>query len=105
MGQSLGNRFFIEGGEEYSNLNELIVNHVRAIARCTEELMAHEKFKVGPEDKLCKSYTMPQLMQKTFKEQDTRFQNQGKVGILCKKIKKVCTKFSCDNSSYYKDTI
>ena len=67
--------------------------------------MAHEKFKVGPEDKLRKSHPTPQLMQKTFKEQDTRFQNQGEVGILCEKIEKVCTKFGCDHSSYYKDTI
>jgi hypothetical protein len=33
-------------------LDELIVNHVHAIARRVEELMAHEKFKQGPEDEL-----------------------------------------------------
>jgi len=55
-GQSLGNRFFVEGGREYSDLDELIVNHVQAIARRVEELMAHEKFKAGPEDELRKSY-------------------------------------------------
>ena len=54
-GQSLGNRFFVEGGKEYSDLDELIVNHVQAIARRVEELMAHEKFKAGPEDELRKS--------------------------------------------------
>ena len=55
-GQSLGNRFFVEGGKEYSDLDELIVNHVQAIARRVEELMAHEKFKAGPEDELRKFY-------------------------------------------------
>ena len=55
-GQSLGNRFFVEGGKEYSDLDELIVNHVQAIARRVEELMAHEKFKAGPEDELRESH-------------------------------------------------
>jgi len=36
----------------YSDLDELIVNHVQAKARRVEELMAHEKFKQGPEDEL-----------------------------------------------------
>ena len=31
---------------------ELIVNHIQAMARKVEELMAHEKFKHGPEDEL-----------------------------------------------------
>jgi transcription elongation factor SPT6 len=53
-GQSVGNRFYVEGGKEYSDLDELIVNHVHAIARRVEELMAHEKFKQGPEDELRK---------------------------------------------------
>ena len=105
MGQSLGNWFFVEGGEEYSNLGELIVNHVRAVARRAEELMAHEKFKVGPEDKLRKSHPTPQLMQKTFKEQDTRFQNQGEVSILRKKMEKVRTEFCYNHSSCCKGTI
>jgi hypothetical protein len=33
-------------------LDELIVNHVQALARRVEELMAFEKFKPGPEDEL-----------------------------------------------------
>jgi hypothetical protein len=55
-GQNIGNRFFVEGGKEYSDLDELIVNHVQAIARRVEEFMAHEKFKAGPEDELRKLY-------------------------------------------------
>ena len=36
-------------------------------------------------------------MQKAFKEeQDMRFQNQGEVGILRKKMEKVCTGFGCN---------
>lgn len=35
----------------YSDLDELIVNHVQAMARRVEELMVHEKFK-GAEDEL-----------------------------------------------------
>lgn len=38
----------------YADLDELIVNHVQAMARRVEELMAHEKFKQGPEDELRK---------------------------------------------------
>ena len=60
-GQNLGNRFFVEGGKEYSDLDELIVNHVQAIARRVEELMAHEKFKAGPEDELRKLHFASQL--------------------------------------------
>jgi transcription elongation factor SPT6 len=60
-GQSLGNRFFVEGGKEYSDLDELIVNHVQAIARRVEDLMAHEKFKAGPEDELRKLHFVFQL--------------------------------------------
>lgn len=36
----------------YADLDELIVNHIQAMARRVEELMAHEKFKQGPEDEL-----------------------------------------------------
>ena len=45
-------------------------------------------------------------MQKAFKEeQDTRFQNQGEVGILRKKMEKVCTGFGYNHSSFYEETI
>ena len=39
---------------EPSDLDELIVNHVSALTRRVEELMAYEKFKSGPEDELRK---------------------------------------------------
>jgi hypothetical protein len=42
----------------YADLDELIVNHVQAMARRVEELMLHEKFKPGPEDEL-REYTLP----------------------------------------------
>ncbi|EIN07299.1 transcription elongation factor Spt6 [Punctularia strigosozonata HHB-11173 SS5] len=48
-----GSRFVIENGKyEFSDLDELIVNHVQAMARRVEELMAHEKFKAGAEEEL-----------------------------------------------------
>jgi hypothetical protein len=34
-----------EGQREFSDLDELIVNHVKAMARKVEELMAHDKYK------------------------------------------------------------
>ena len=40
---------------QYADLDELIVNHIQAMARKVEELMAHEKFKAGSEDELRKS--------------------------------------------------
>jgi transcription elongation factor SPT6 len=40
----------------YADLDELIVNHVQAMARRVEELMAHEKFKHGSEDDLREFY-------------------------------------------------
>ena len=51
----------MEGGKEYSDLDELIVNHVQAIARRVEELMAYEKFKAGPEDELRESRFVSQM--------------------------------------------
>jgi transcription elongation factor SPT6 len=40
----------VEGKYEFSDLDELIVNHVAAMARRVEELMAHEKFKPGEDE-------------------------------------------------------
>lgn len=51
-GQSIGGRLVVDGKYEFSDLDELIVNHVQALARRVEELMAFEKFKPGPEDEL-----------------------------------------------------
>ena len=45
--QTVAGRLLVEGGFEYSDLDELIVNHVKAMARRVDELMAHEKFKAG----------------------------------------------------------
>jgi transcription elongation factor SPT6 len=51
-GQNIGGQLIVDGKYEFSDLDELIVNHVQALARRVEELMAFEKFKPGPEDEL-----------------------------------------------------
>lgn len=50
-GQTTG-QLIVDASHTYADLDELIVNHVQAMARRVEELMAHEKFKQGPEDEL-----------------------------------------------------
>ncbi|GJE87155.1 transcription elongation factor Spt6 [Phanerochaete sordida] len=49
--QSVGRQLIVDK-LTYADLDELIVNHVGAMARKVEELMAHDKFKHGPEDEL-----------------------------------------------------
>ncbi|PSR77343.1 hypothetical protein PHLCEN_2v7944 [Hermanssonia centrifuga] len=51
-GQTVGNKLIVDSTHHYSDLDELIVNHVQAMARKVEELMAHDKFKQGPEEEL-----------------------------------------------------
>jgi transcription elongation factor SPT6 len=51
-GQGIGGQLVVDGNYEFSDLDELIVIHVQALARCVEELMAFEKFKPGLEDEL-----------------------------------------------------
>ncbi|QRV99986.1 transcription elongation factor SPT6 [Ceratobasidium sp. AG-Ba] len=53
--QNVGKQLIIDGKYEYSDLDELIVNHVNAMARKVEELMAHEKYKAGSEAELHKA--------------------------------------------------
>lgn len=48
----MGTKLIVDNTHQYSDLDELIVNHVQAMARKVEELMAHEKFKHGSEDEL-----------------------------------------------------
>ncbi|KAG5652250.1 hypothetical protein H0H81_005645 [Sphagnurus paluster] len=50
-GQTTGH-LIVDSTHSYADLDELIVNHIQAMARRCEELMAHEKFKHGPEDEL-----------------------------------------------------
>lgn len=53
--QTVGNCLVVDNGktkQTFSDLDELIVNYVQAMARKAEELMAHEKFKAGTEDEL-----------------------------------------------------
>jgi transcription elongation factor SPT6 len=51
-GQTVGGQLVVDPTHSYADLDELIVNHVQAMARRVEELMAHEKFKHGSEDEL-----------------------------------------------------
>ncbi|KAF8163355.1 transcription elongation factor SPT6 [Crassisporium funariophilum] len=51
-GQTVGGQLVVDATHTYADLDELIVNHVQAMARRVEELMAHEKFKHGSEDEL-----------------------------------------------------
>jgi len=50
----VGGQLVVDSTHSYSDLDELIVNHVQAMTRRVEELMAHEKFKHGSEDDLRK---------------------------------------------------
>ncbi|KAJ7632692.1 transcription elongation factor SPT6 [Roridomyces roridus] len=51
-GQTVGSHLIVDPTHTYADLDELIVNHVQAMARKVEELMAHDRFKPGSEDDL-----------------------------------------------------
>ncbi|KAF8636737.1 hypothetical protein AX17_003540 [Amanita inopinata Kibby_2008] len=51
-GQTVGSQLVVDSTHSYADLDELIVNHVQAMARRVEELMNHEKFKSGSQDDL-----------------------------------------------------
>ncbi|KAF5377014.1 hypothetical protein D9757_007713 [Collybiopsis confluens] len=51
-GQNTESEFIVDETHTYSDLDELIVNHVQAMSRRVEELMNHERFKPGSEDEL-----------------------------------------------------
>lgn len=53
-GQTIEGQLWVDNNHIYADLDELIVNHVQAMARKVEELMAHEKYKAGTEDDLRK---------------------------------------------------
>ena len=55
-GQSTGGPLIVDGKYEFSDLDELIVNHVSALTRRVEQLMDYEKFKPGPDNKLRKHH-------------------------------------------------
>jgi transcription elongation factor SPT6 len=57
-GQTVGSQLIVDGTHSYADLDELIVNHVQAMARRVEELMNHEKFKAGSEDDLRQSLVL-----------------------------------------------
>ncbi|KAG7092573.1 hypothetical protein E1B28_008921 [Marasmius oreades] len=51
-GQTTGGQLVVDNSHTYADLDELIVNHVQAMARRVEELMTHDRFKAGSEDEL-----------------------------------------------------
>ncbi|KAJ6496747.1 transcription elongation factor SPT6 [Mycena vitilis] len=51
-GQTVGTQLIVDSTHSYADLDELIVNHVQAMARKVEELMASDRFKHGSEDDL-----------------------------------------------------
>jgi transcription elongation factor SPT6 len=53
-GQTVGGRLVVDATHQYSDLDELIVNHVQAMNRKVEDLMMHEKFKPGDVEELRK---------------------------------------------------
>lgn len=50
--QNAGTHLIVDGKYNFSDLDELIVNHVKAMARKVEELMAHPKFERGSESEI-----------------------------------------------------
>ncbi|KAK7019339.1 transcription elongation factor Spt6 [Favolaschia claudopus] len=51
-GQTVGGTLIVDSTHSYADLDELIVNHVQAMARKVEELMAHDRFRHGSEEEL-----------------------------------------------------
>ena len=43
--QGISSQLIVDGKYEYSDLDELLVNHVKAMSRRVEDLMGHDKFK------------------------------------------------------------
>lgn len=52
--QNVGSHLVVDGKYQFSDLDELIVNHVKAMARKVEELMAFEKFSKGSDTEIRK---------------------------------------------------
>jgi transcription elongation factor SPT6 len=46
----------VDNAHSYADLDELIVNHVQAMARRAEDLKRHDRFKYGTEDELRESW-------------------------------------------------
>jgi len=68
---TLGRQLRIGGKYQYSDLDELIVDHVKAMAKKVDEMMGHEKFKKGSLADLGKSTGFPfstphRLMQRSY---------------------------------------
>ncbi|KAJ7581475.1 transcription elongation factor SPT6 [Mycena floridula] len=51
-GQGVGGQLVVDHTHTYADLDELIVNHVQAMARKVEDLKAHERFKGASDDEL-----------------------------------------------------
>lgn len=55
--QNVGSRLIVDKKYTFSDLDELIVNHVKAMARKVEEMVAHDKYQKGTESEIRKSFT------------------------------------------------
>lgn len=53
---------YIVDNRQYVDLDDLLVNHVKAMSRKVDELVDHEKFKEGSEDAVCKSMSLAILL-------------------------------------------
>ncbi|GMF73420.1 unnamed protein product [Aspergillus oryzae] len=53
---SVGRTLKVGGRYTYSDLDDLIFNHVKAMAKKVDEMMLHEKYQDGTKDATCKSY-------------------------------------------------
>ncbi|KAG8887672.1 Transcription elongation factor spt6, partial [Tulasnella sp. 403] len=50
--QNAGSQLIVDGKYQFSDLDELIVNHIKAMARRIDELMMHDKFQKGSESEI-----------------------------------------------------
>jgi transcription elongation factor SPT6 len=55
---SVGRTLKVGGRFTYSDLDDLIFNHVKAMAKKVDEMMLHEKYQEGNKDTTCKSFNL-----------------------------------------------
>ena len=60
---SVGKTLKIGGKYTYSDLDELVVNHIKAMTRKVDEMMLHEKFKAGTRTETGKTSLLPSAKQ------------------------------------------
>jgi transcription elongation factor SPT6 len=55
---SVGRTLKVGGRFTYSDLDDLIFNHVKAMAKKVDEMMLHEKYQEGNKDTTCTSFNL-----------------------------------------------